>query len=211
MTRAQPRAIVFDLGGVVFDWQPVRLIARELRSRIVDYDDARRWAGEIFQSYGGDWFEFDRGTLGPDELIARIAHRTGLSADEMHRIVEALPHTLVPLPASTALLQRLAAQGRRLHFLSNMPAPYAEHLLREHGRVFELFSGGVFSCDVKLVKPERAIFDYALNRFGLGAGDALLLDDYAANIDAARAADWHALHFRDAAQAERALLEFGLD
>jgi hypothetical protein len=60
---------------------------------------------------------------------------------------------------------------------------------------------------VKLVKPD-AIFDHAFNRFGY-AGDALLLDDYVA-ASMRRGLPVNALT-HDAAQAERALLEFGID
>ena len=84
-------------------------------------------------------------------------------------MVDAVPAELQPMPDTVALLRRLHAQGRRLHFLSNMPRPYAEHLEREHDFV-GCFESGVFSARVQQIKPEREIFDIAARHFGADAG-----------------------------------------
>jgi putative hydrolase of the HAD superfamily len=87
---------------------------------------------QIFQSYQGDWGDFDSGRVEVPALVARIAARTGLEAAEVQAVVDAAPISLTPLPGTVALLERLKAAGRRLHFLSNMPLPFAEYLERTH-------------------------------------------------------------------------------
>ena len=77
--------------------------------RIASEADARHWMGQIFQSYGGDWGDFDRGTVEPAALVQRIARRTGLSEAEVQRVVDAVPHELQPQPATVALLRQLHA------------------------------------------------------------------------------------------------------
>lgn len=204
----RPKTIVFDFAGVLFRWHPPSMIRRELPHLAPDEASAADWAQAIFEGYEGDWLDFDRGRLGIVEVIERIVRRTGLARADVQRVVDAVPHELQPVPESVALLRRLRDDGRRLFFLSNMPAPYAEHLEREHDFV-RWFDDGVFSGRVRAAKPEPAIFQLAAERFGLPPQDLVFLDDVPANVDAARALGWNALHFFDAARAEAQLRERG--
>ncbi len=199
---------VFDFGRVLFDWQPERLLQQVLPQRASDAASTAFWVAQVFENYGGDWGEFDRGTVTPDELVARVSQRTGLQAAEVWAVVAAAPASLQPISASMALLQRLRQPGRPMFYLSNMPAPFADHLEREHAFLQD-FSNGVFSARVQLIKPEPAIFDLAAQRFGVPPAELVFLDDAAHNVAAARAAGWQALQFQDAAQAEHALRAAG--
>jgi putative hydrolase of the HAD superfamily len=207
-SAAARRRIVFDFAGVVFGWQPVALLQQVLPRRATDAASAAFWAAQIFQGYGGDWAEFDRGSVEPDALVARIAGRTGLGADEVQAVVDAVPLALQPVPETVALLDRLRGAGRPLYFLSNMPASYADHLERSHPFLGH-FADGVISARVKLIKPEPAIFKLAAQRFGVAPADLFFLDDHAPNVAAAQAAGWRAQQFSDAAQAEQALRDAG--
>jgi putative hydrolase of the HAD superfamily len=200
--------IVFDFAGVLFHWQPRQLVRRELPLLATDEAGAQRLVDTIFQGYAGDWAAFDRGTVDAPTLIDTIAARTGLAASDVKRVVDGVPAELQPMPETVALLRRLHAQGRRLHFLSNMPAPYAEHLEREHD-FLRCFESGVISARVKLIKPEPAIFATAADRFGAEPRELLFIDDVPANVLAARAAGWQAVQFIDAADCEARLSEAG--
>ena len=201
--------IVFDFGGVLFNWHPPALLQRELPHRATDEATAAHWAAQIFQGYGGDWEDFDRGSVEPAALVARIAARTGLSRAEVQAVVDGVPAELQPMPATVALLQRLRDAGRELYFLSNMPAPYASHLEAAHGFV-GWFRDGVFSARVRLIKPERAIYELAAERFGAAPAELLFIDDVSHNVDAARDAGWQALHFTGAERCESELRGLGL-
>lgn len=201
--------VVWDFGGVLFEWQPPRLLARELPGRVQDAETAAHWVREIFQGYGGDWGAFDRGTVTVPELVARIAARTGLAPHEVQAVVDGVPGELQPIAASVALLERLRAAGRRQVFLSNMPAPYADHLEAAHGFI-GWFDTGVFSARVQAIKPEPAIFALAAERFSVPPGELLFFDDHAPNVAAARAAGWQAELFTGAEAAEAALVARGL-
>ena len=200
--------LVFDFGGVLFDWRPAELLKTALPARAVDDASARHWVGQVFQDYGGDWGAFDRGELSADEVSARIVERTGLAEAEMRMIVEAIPGLLTPIAPTVSLLDRLRASGLPLYFLSNMPAPYAEHLEREHAFV-GWFDHGVFSGRERVAKPDPAIFALAAERFGAAPEELVFFDDHVPNIAAARQAGWTALHFVDAERAERDLRALG--
>jgi len=202
------RAFVFDFGRVVFRWRPEVLLSTVLPHRATDAASAAHWAGQVFQAYGGDWGDFDRGVVEPPELARRIAARTGLDPSEAAAIIAAGPAELQPLADTVDWLRRLHAQGRPLHFLSNMPEPFAAHFERTHD-VMALFESGVFSARVRLLKPEPAIYGHAAKVFGRAPSDLLFLDDHLPNVVAAREAGWQAVHFVDAAQAEAEALALG--
>ncbi|MGN6529161.1 MAG: HAD family hydrolase [Burkholderiaceae bacterium] len=202
------RAFVFDFGRVLFRWRPDAVVAQTLAHRLDAERDVAHWVEQVFQAYDGDWQHFDRGTVEPPELARRIAGRTGLAEADVLGLIAACPGELQPIPETVAWLRRLHAQGRPLHYLSNMPEPFAAHFERTHD-FMRLFESGVFSARVQLVKPEPEIFEHAAQVFGRAPGALLFLDDHAPNIAAARAAGWQAILFQDAAQAEAEVAALG--
>jgi putative hydrolase of the HAD superfamily len=123
-------------------------------------------------------------------------------------VIDAIPVHLQPQADTVALLQRLKAAGHRLYYLSNMPSAYAAHLERHNAFIGD-FLDGIFSARVGLMKPHRAIFELADERFGLAGMPTVFIDDHAGNIAAAQAHGWQTVHFSGAAQAERELQQAG--
>lgn len=197
--------IVFDFGGVLFDWKPLQLVRRFLPAHVTDDAAARALVARVFQGFDGDWAQFDRGVLEADELVRRIAARTGLAAAGIAGLVEGIPPALTPKADTVDLLRRLHAAGASLHFLSNMPAAYADHLDRTHPMLIGCFASGLYSSRARLIKPEAAFFELASRHFAAPPDRLLLLDDMAANVRAARALGWKALQFSGAASAEHLL------
>lgn len=211
MSAESRRAVVFDLGGVVFHWQPAQLLRETLPARAVDAGAAEALAAAVFQGFtrDSDWAAFDLGRVDADSLAARIARRTGLAAAEVRAVIDAVPLHLKPDPATVALIERLADADLRVAFLSNMPASYAEHLQRLNP-FFARFDGGVFSSQVGLMKPDAAFYARAESLLGLDAAAVVFIDDVQANVDAARAVGWDAFVYRDGTQCARELAARGL-
>lgn len=204
------QAVVFDFGGVLFNWQPAKLIQSVLPHLASNDAEALKLASEVFQSFvpGSDWSEFDRGALSWDEVRDQIALRTGLAAADVHSLMEAIPPHLAPMPATVNWLDRLADAGVPLYFLSNMPRPYAEFLQREHA-FLNRFSEGVFSCHVGQIKPNADIFQTAADQFGVAPERTVFIDDNIHNIETARSLGWRAVQFVDAAQCQAELAQRG--
>lgn len=202
--------VVFDFGGVLFNWQPAVLIQAVLPHHARSDEEAMALAAKVFQSFvpGSDWSEFDRGALGWDEVSARIARRTGLPQSDVQALMAAIPPHLAPMAATVDWLMRLAATGTRLHFLSNMPRPFADYLTREHA-FLDRFSSGVFSCEVGQIKPNADIFETAAQRFGVPPQELVFIDDSVHNVQAAQALGWRAVQFVDARQCEQELARHG--
>ncbi len=205
------KTIVFDLGGVVLHWEPAQLLLAHLPDRLSSVDEARHLATEFFESFrpGGAWAEFDRGVLSTDEVAQRIAMCTSLPIQTVIAVMQGVPAHLTLREDTTTLLQQLNAAGNRTVFLSNMPAPYIEHVQQQLD-LLGVFEQGIFSSNIKMVKPEAEIFTLALRAFDCLAADCVFLDDSAVNVEAANRAGWRALRFVDAAQARRDLVALGL-
>jgi putative hydrolase of the HAD superfamily len=207
--RLPPTTIVWDFGGVLFRWDPAALIARTLPHRISAHHSAQYWKHRFFTLPDGEWIAFDRGTLAVDEVVVGLAKRLGWSEAEVRAVVDAVPDELEPIEASVRLLQALHQRGHRLHFLSNMPAPLADHLQSQHA-FLTLFASGIYSSHVHLAKPDVAIYALAQQRFGVDPVTTLFIDDHPENIEAARRYGWQAQLFTGPDALADELREFGL-
>ena len=207
--RPQRMKVVFDLGGVLLRWQPHEFMPRLLPALASTPEAAHTLVLQFFQLFGGDWGEFDRGSLDVAPLAERIARRVGLTPAEARIVIDAVPDELVPIAGTVELLHALQARGHELFFLSNMPAPYAE-LLEARNDFFGMFRDGLFSSRVGCIKPEPAIFDRAVRTFGSGVDDTVFIDDVAKNLVPAAAVGWQGILFRDPPQCAAELRALGL-
>ena len=195
-----PQDVVFDLGGVVFRWEPLvllqQLFAQEVHSEAV----AREWASQIFETFQpeADWALFDLGLIEPEPLAARIAARTGLVQADLSRLMAGIPPHLQPIQGTVDVIHALKAQGHRLFYLSNMPAGYADHLVQANP-FFSQFEDGIFSAHVQQIKPLPDIFATAQARWPL-QGQPIFIDDVQRNIDAAHQHGWRGILFESPEQ-----------
>jgi len=198
------RAFVFDLGGVLIDWNP-----RYLYRQLLDDDTAIQ---EFFDEVGfGEWnLRQDRGRAfaeAVDDLAGRYPHR----ADLIRAYPERYPETVGgPIQGTVEILRALHDKGYPLYALSNWSAETFA-MVRDDFPFLALFDSIVLSGEVRLVKPEPEIFHLTLQRIGLPAQECLFIDDSAANIAAARALGWQAIRFESPEQLARELRQAGVD
>ena len=187
--------VVFDLGGVVFRWQPLMLLQELFPTQVNSEAKAREWASQIFETFHpeADWALFDLGRIEPEPLAQRIAARTGLAEADLRHLIAHIPPHLQPIQGTVDLIHDLKAQGHRLYFLSNMPAGYADHLVRVNP-FFSQFDDGIFSAHVHQIKPKADIFATAQARWPL-RGQPVFIDDVQHNIDAAEQHGWQGIRF----------------
>lgn len=204
-------AVVFDLGGVVFQWKPLTLLQEIFPVHAPDEAAAQKCAAQIFESFNpaSDWAKFDLGLIEPDELARKISKRVGISEADLHLLIASIPPHMTPQKGTVSLIADLKAAGHTLFYLSNMPAGYADFLERSND-FFKHFSDGIFSARVQQIKPQMPIFQNANQRFGVSGKDTVFIDDVQANIDAAHAHGWTGVRFDDPQQVRRDLVSLGL-
>lgn len=190
--------IVFDLGGVVFNWQPDAII----ESVFEDTATQDLVRSQVFEH--SDWLELDRGTISPAQAIERGATRTGLHWQDVERVLNAVPQFLTPIESTLELIRSLSNTDNRLFVLSNMHLASIAYLEEQHD-FWGMFDGIVISSRIQMVKPELQIYEYLLNEFQLDAAETIFIDDMPENLRAASSMGIQTIRFVDSAQCERAL------
>ena len=169
--------IIFDMGGVLLRFEPEYFIAR-LGISGADADLLRR---EVFRS--ADWVRMDRGTLSDEEGVASICKRV---PEHLHAAVEELVcrweiPEILPMEGMSALIGELKQAGYGIYLLSNAFARQHEYWPRVPGS--EYFDDTFISADVKLVKPQREIYEMALTKFCVKAEECVFIDDLPSTIE----------------------------
>jgi 2-haloacid dehalogenase len=200
----RPHAVIFDVGMVLYQWDP-----RFLYERLIE--DDRALDAFLSTVVTRDWhFQHDAGRPFAEtsaELIAQFPQHEALIAAWGPRFNETLPGAI---PGMIEVVEELDAAGVPLFGITNFSGEFWVPFRKREAAVFDRFRDVVVSGDEKLMKPDPAIYALALKRFGLAAGEAVFVDDNAANVDAARDAGIHAVLFTDAAAFRDELVAFGL-
>jgi putative hydrolase of the HAD superfamily len=191
---------IFDLGGVVIEWNPDRI----LDTYYAEPQVRAIMKAQMFQH--PDWLQLDRGTMNEAELLARLGVRTGRPAAELSGLFDAVRESLHSKPDTVALLEKLHRRGVPLYCLSNISSDIFKYLTERHS-FWGVFRGTVISGDLQMMKPEPEIFEFLLKRYGLTAAQTVFIDDNAPNIEAARALGIHTVWFKNAGQCEPELEE----
>ena len=190
--------VVFDVGGVLLEWNPSAVIAR-LHPDPVIQGKVRKYMFEH-----ADWHEFDRGTLSYDDAIEHFAKQTGLRTEDTRELIHATRESLTPIAGTVRLVEDLAAAGIHLYLLSNMPASTYDYLVRRY-QFFSHFRHLVISGQLLIIKPEPAIYKHLVEKTGIIPAESVFIDDVLKNIVAARECGLHAIQFQDPGSCRREL------
>ena len=206
-TSPKASIAVFDMGGVLLDWNPRHLYRKlfadpEEMERFLSTVATSQW--HIAQDHGGDPAEATR------RLKARHPGKEILIEAFYGRFDEMLDHAF---PDMAALVERLHAAGTPLYLLSNAPG-FLDAWLRGAGLRRHPFLGRFRDCVVsglvRCCKPDAAIYDLVCRTGGFQAKDAVLIDDNLPNVEGARAFGMHAIHHQSAEQTVAELRALGL-
>ena len=196
-------AIVFDIGGVLLDWNP-RYLYRKL---FENEQDMERFLSEVCTL---EWHDaHDRGKA-IDVSCAELAATHPAYSEQIYawgRRSEEMVHG--PIPETVEILRELKGANVPCYALTNMEV---ETYPRRVGRFpfLRWFEGTVVSGFEGLAKPDVEIFELLLDRFVLTAESTLLVDDSPRNVRAALDVGMQALLFRSAAQLRAALVRAGV-
>jgi len=201
---SRPTAVVFDVGRVLFDWDP-----RFLYERLIDDDQALdAFLREVVTT---EWhFQHDAGRPFAEtsaELIAQFPEHEALIALWQPRFNDT---NKAPIPGMHELVAELDAADVPLYAITNFSGEFWPPFRAKHAQLFDRFRDVVVSGDEKLMKPDAAIYRLALDRFGLAAHEAVFIDDNRDNVAGAAAVGMAAIHFSDADALRTELAALGL-
>jgi len=196
--------VVFDVGNVLYGWDPSSFLIRQIaddeeRLRFIEDSDFFGWHETLD---GGRLYFVDAAATTEKfpayaELIRAWSVRFGETITG-------------PVPGTHTIVEELDAKGVPLFAITNFAAEFWKPFHESERAFFAPFRDIVVSGEVKLLKPDPAIYFLALDRFGLRPDEALFTDDRAINVEAAEAVGMHAHLFVDADDLRARLAQEGL-
>ena len=200
MNRTSPKAVIFDVGNVLYGWDPDSFLVRQIaddEARMRFVDDVGLW----------DWHETLDGGRDYGEAAAELSEKFPEYAHLIAAWGERFGETITdPLPGVHDLVEALDQRGVPLFAITNFSADFWAPFHARERDFFRRFRDIVVSGEVKLLKPDPAIYYLALDRFGLRPQDAIFIDDRLINVEAAQAVGMKA-HLFTTAEDLRARLE----
>ena len=203
-TNKRTPAFVFDFGNVLVDWDPRYLYRKMLGG---DEQAVEKFLQEV------RFFEWNRQQdagrsfhTAINEICGRFPQYCDLIRAYDERYEESISGPIWP---SVSILRELKSAGFPLYGLSNWPAEKFPPV-RDKYEFFSWFDEIIISGDVKLAKPDPAIFQLTLERIGLPAEKCLLIDDAAHNIEAAGKMGYQTILFRSPQALRQELVSLGV-
>jgi 2-haloacid dehalogenase len=203
VSAVPPSVVVFDLGGVLVDWNP-----RYLFTKL--FDDAARMEWFLANVCNSAFYlrlDIDRDSrLAIADVLARHPEHAAAIAAYVERFDETIQGGIGPMVES---LERLHAAGTRLYALTNWAA---DTFARTRARLpfLSRFLDIVVSGEERLIKPDPRLFQVLFTRGGFAPADAVFIDDNKVNADAARTLGMQAIHHQEPAATVAALRQMGL-
>jgi putative hydrolase of the HAD superfamily len=145
---------------------------------------------------------FDRGDLTGEAYWRALAGDAGVELDvgQLEQILAWDVEMFATVNADmVAWLRKLREGGIKTALLSNMHSAMITHL-RENFDWLDLFDFKTFSAEVRLIKPDAAIYEHTLRGLGVSAAETLFVDDREMNVRAARQLGMHAVRFQSIGQ-----------
>jgi len=196
--------LVFDLGGVLIDWNP-RYLYREI---FPNSEEMEHFLNQVCTSEWNEQQDAGRSLAEGTETLV-VAHPNW--EPEIRAFYGQWEKMLQgPITGTLRLLEKLAGMGNyRLYALTNWSAELWP-IAWERYAFLKTFQGILVSGQEKMAKPEARIYALLFQRFGIRPEKALFIDDNLRNVIASRQAGMAAYHFNSPEGLEGFLTESGL-
>ena len=170
--------IVFDLGGVLIDFNEERMLRDNIPSEFHEAVSAATF-------HSKEWKMMDSGELEVEEAVEKMLESL---PEEIHQNVRRMiidrEVQMPPLEEMTAVIDTLYDNGYTLYVLSNC-AKWLHDFLPQKVPSGRKFSGLIVSADYGIIKPDERIYNILFSTYNLKAEECFFIDDSPANIDTA--------------------------
>ncbi len=198
------KTIIFDIGNVLtaFGW-------KEFIHSFGFEPEVEERVGKATVAHPF-WNEMDRGKLNEQELLEGFIRNDPEVESQIRQVFQNLGGILLKADYAIPWVQELKRAGYQVLVLSN----FSEKVGRENPDAMgfmEYVDGGILSCRDGLIKPDPAIYQLLIDRYGLTPEECVFLDDLPANVEAAAGLGLHTILFRSRQQAEEELARLGVE
>lgn len=183
--------IVFDIGGVLIEFNPLRV----LKSMKIKEDVAQKIVKEVI--LGPYWSALDAGIEPKEAVFEKMIDTVEEELKEPLRkfLNEKIKETVTCYDYSEGWIKGLREKGYKIFLLTNYPDWLFNYHFENEFTFTNLIDGKIVSGEVKLIKPDPAIYKTLLEKYGLKASECVFIDDRIENVEAARELGFSAIHF----------------
>ena len=153
--------------------------------------------------------EIDRGVLTEEEVVALLTKNAPDYPEQIRRIVHDSHELVTVYPYAADWVRDLKKKGYKVYILSNF-SEFGFNRVKDTFDFLPYADGALISYEVKLVKPDRKIYETLCERFDITPENAVFLDDNAKNTEAAREFGLHAITVENKEQTDRDLHALGV-
>lgn len=194
-------SVIFDVAQVIVDWDP---------SRFATHVPAPQAEALLTSDAFADLNHRTDAGMRIDDAIAEFDAEHPDLAPTYRAYIEHFPDSVVgAVPGTSDIVEELLDRGIPTFGLSNWAAENF-HVAERAAPVLAKLDDLIVSARVGMAKPDPAIFELALQRFGLTAEETVMIDDTVRNLDAAEAVGLATLHFTGADKLRRDLQQLGV-
>lgn len=195
--------IIFDIGNVLADFRWKEF----LLDKGFDEEMVERIARATV--YSEVWRELDRGVWSDQQIMDAFVQNDPVIERELHLAFDDFTGMVTIRAYTISWMEELKKKGYQLFYLSNFPRK-AKEQCEESLAFIPYMDGGILSYRDKLIKPDAAIYELLLSRYGLVAEESVFLDDTLVNVEAAENVGIHGIHFQTKELAEDELRKLGV-
>lgn len=191
------RNIVFDIGRVLIEFEWFDYVGRLFDKETAEKVTAAMWGT-------GYWKQLDIALLTDDEILDLFYSAGPEYRKEIREAFDRVGECVKRRDWAIPMIDDLKSRGYRVYYLSN----FSEHVMGSNPDALDFVShmdGGIFSCDVHLIKPDPAIYQELIRRYDLAPERCVFIDDLRSNLEPAEKLGLKTLLFRSQEQAEKDL------
>jgi putative hydrolase of the HAD superfamily len=198
-----PKAVVFDLGKVLVDFDFGIAFRRFLPRTTVSFKELARLIDQSPLLH-----RYERGLLSTEEFFAQVRAQSGFrgTLEEFDHVLGDIYTEIRPMVALHAQLRR---RGVPTYVFSNTNELAIRHI-RQRFAFFSQFDGYVLSYEQHLMKPEAGFYEALERASGLRGADLFYLDDCPQYVAAGWARGWHGVVHETPEKSRAALVRAGL-
>ena len=191
------RTVVFDIGNVLADFDYLTYIHKLYTDEeVISHINNAIWGT-------GCWKDLDRGE-DTEAVFRHMMEAEPDYQDEVRRAMDGIGECVIRMDYSIPWIQSLKERGYQVLYLSN----YSYNTMKANREALDFLpymDGGVFSCEIRSIKPEEKIYRTLFEKYSLDPGSCVFIDDMKENLEAAERLGMKTIQFRSCDQAKEDL------